>query len=107
MGWGIDLRKDGKIVQVPAHQSGSNICIGGDDEATCTVTYNYSPLFRFGMLAEKTGKESIPILEEVVEKYGTTPDDNYWDCTEGNVGHMASILLGWARLHPDAVWDVD
>ena len=31
----------------------------------------------------------------------------YWASTEGNAGYALSILLGWARMHPDAIWSGD
>lgn len=31
----------------------------------------------------------------------------YWKPTEGNAGYALNILLGWARMHPEAVWTGD
>src|SRR4029077_6146288 len=37
---------------------------------------------------------------------GTERDDDYWAPTDGNAGYAASILLGWAKQHPEATWRV-
>ncbi len=31
----------------------------------------------------------------------------YWAPTSGNAGYALNILLGWAKIHPDAVWTGD
>ena len=50
--------------------------------------------------------KTIPELEKCVSKLGTVRDENYWRSTPGNAGHAINILLGWAKQHPDAVWEV-
>jgi hypothetical protein len=102
------LDSEGQLVSVPHFEGeGGTFAIGGSDYAELNVTYNYSELWRVKEIDGMTGAESEPILADVVERFGTERDGNYWLPTEGNVGYMANILLGWARLHPDAKWMVD
>lgn len=107
----------------------------GQSEASMLVTYNYSGLYYLAIgkslpdfLDGKKAKDTIEILKLAVEKLGTNqykrPRDNtsfdasnlkkhfddyiidYWAPTMGNAGHIASILLDWALLHPEAVWRI-
>lgn len=81
-------------------------------------------------LSQQKAKDTIPLLEEIVKKLGVkqykrprddhpplrTNEDfkhmfddyivDYWAPTMGNAGYTASILLEWAKLHPEAVWSV-
>ena len=122
MGWDINLiLSDGEIAQVKPHQTGSNrrAALNEDgqlitidhDEASCCVTYNYSEVYRlvgFHMkdINGKTGKETIPILEQSIEKLGTKSYDDYWAPTPGNAGIALVSLLNWAKEHPDGIWKV-
>lgn len=107
MGWDIELINPdtGSIVEVDPHTEGSTYAIGGTTAARLTVTYNYHQ-FGFGELDGKTARDTIPTLGAVVNELGVEQDADYWAPTPGNAGHACSVLLGWARQHPDAVWDV-
>ena len=104
----------------------------GQTDATMTVTYNYSELYYLviekslpDFLDGKLAKDTISTLKKIVEKLGTdqykrqkdgcTVEDcfkpenqivDYWCPTMGNAGYVASILLDWAQLHPNAKWSV-
>ena len=115
MGWDIDLvNEDGKPVEVPSHTVGSNYIIGGRVEASMLVTYNYSDHYRACLdsekrlmcLHEKKAKDTIKQLEIAIRLLGTNRDKDYWKPTPGNAGYILSVLLGWAKLHPEAVWKV-
>lgn len=93
-------------VKVARHEEGGTYALGGIDRAELNVTYNYWPHFRFGRLDGRTAHNTIPMLAYAVRRLGTQRDQDYWAATPGNAGHAASILLGWARQHPDAVWRV-
>jgi len=55
----------------------------------------------------KVGAEAEAILAHVVEVLGDEPyKTDYWAPTPGNAGHAAAILLGWAKLYPDATFEV-
>lgn len=108
------------LVTVPDHQEGGIIAIGGSSSAHVSITYNYGALYRETLpdpdpeqpnilgrlLHDKRAGDVIPLLEEGVRKLGTDVHDDYWKPTPGNAGHMLNVLLGWARLHPDAIFSV-
>ncbi len=86
----------------------------GTSDAILYITYNY--LKHFKILDEEKGiscidgkvaREVIPKLEEAIETLGVERDENYWKATPGNAGYALSILLKWARQHPEAVFDCD
>jgi len=108
MGAEFSLQKDGKICKVEWGKGtiGSTQVVGGSCLCEAHVTYNYYDKFAFHReLCGKTGAETIPILEGVIERMGTIePTGNYWISTEGNVGYIAAQLLDWAKQYPDAVW---
>jgi len=98
-------------LQVDAHEDGGTFVAGGTTDAWLNVTYNYSEcyrLFEFSLtdLDRKTASETEERLADLVEKLGTARYPDYWAPTPGNAGHALSILLGWARQHPDGVWSV-
>lgn len=117
MGYAVYLKdtESGAIVEVPRHVEGGTYAVGGIDLADISITYNYAQHFRdhidrekgLRWLYGKTGAETIPRLQAAVMALGTVRDDDYWADTPGNAGHALSVLLGWARLHPAAVWDGD
>ena len=100
---------------VPRHAEGGTYTMGGASSAHLNVTYNYGKFYYeyidpdegIRWLYGKTGAETTGILEQAVEALGTVRDGNYWAATEGNAGFALSILLSWARLHPDAAWSGD
>jgi hypothetical protein len=105
--WDIALRDaSGDVVGVPRFTDGGTFPLGGSEVAELNVTYNYGKLFSFGDLHGCIAKDTIPVLEGVVERCGATPSSDYWECTKGNVGRAALRLLTWAKLHPLATWEV-
>ncbi len=113
MSYWIYLRnKDGENVTVDAHAEGGTHVMGGTDEAELNVTYNYGvhihKYLKGGLkyLHKKKGKSVIKKLEKAVKELGTERSDNYWDSTEGNAGYALNILLGWAKQHPEAKFEV-
>lgn len=95
--------------------SGGTMCVGGTTEMWLNITYNYSKFYykvidkekgiRF--IYEKTGAESIPILEKAIEQLGDDVDEDYWKATEGNAKKALYGLLAFAKLRPDGIWDGD
>lgn len=102
-------------VVVDAHEEGGTYVLGGTDCANLNVTYNYAKHFFEALDPErgirwlygKTGRECAARLERAIIQLGTARDGDYWAATPGNAGHALSILLRWARKHPDAVFDGD
>lgn len=115
MGYDVSLCDERGPVEVPSHTEGGTIRVGGSDTASISITYNYSFFFYHFLDREqglrwlygKTGQETIARLEQAVETLGTRRHDDYWTATPGNAGHILSVLLGWARAHPQAVWEGD
>ena len=119
MSWWVYLEEpNGEPVEVAHHAEGGTYVMGGITVAELNVTYNYGGQFREAlpelegsgilkvMLHGKTGADTIPLLERVVEHCGTDQSDDYWEPTPGNAGHAAAIMLEWARQHPDGRWEV-
>lgn len=107
MSWDIDLDyPDGREIQVDIHEEGGTYALGGTDQASLNVTYNYGKHFDFNKLDGRTAEDCIPEMEEAVKELGTERDSDYWKATPGNAGYAVSILLGWARQHPKAVFSV-
>lgn len=56
-------------------------------------------------LYNKRAKDVIPKLEVAVNQLGTSTDSDYWKATPGNAGHALNILLYWAKMHPNYVFE--
>lgn len=101
--------------RVDRREDGGTYALGGSDEACLNITYNYSKFFKATIddklgirwLYGKTGKETEEVLAEAVASLGTKQSKDYWEATPGNAGYALSILLLWAKQHPDAVWNGD
>lgn len=111
MSYDIELRYEDGVASVARHEEGGTYAIGGTLRAELNVTYNYSNSFlkaNFSIrdLNGRPAKETISVLQKVVEVLGIEWQGGYWDATDGNAGYAANILLGWARQHPSAVWEV-
>ena len=115
MSYDIKLQNDGEPVCVPLHREGGTYAVSGTEEATLSITYNYSPHYyehvdeKKGIrwLYGKTGARTELRLRAAVARLGTERDSDYWAPTPGNAGYALSILLSWAKLHPGAVWTGD
>ena len=78
------------------------------------VTYNYGPLYHKALDREdgldwlngKVAEDVTPKLESAVLSLGQRRSENYWERTPGNAGYALSILLAWAREHPNGVFRV-
>jgi len=98
---------------------GGTYCLGGTDECSLNVTYNYSKLYvdvfpnegltngRISWLYGKTGGETIDVLQAGVDLLGVVRDDDYWQATAGNAGAALLRLLSFAEAHPDGIWEGD
>jgi len=113
MSYDVYLRKDGRTVQVDRHvHEGGTFVVGGSNDAELNITYNYGKHFAKvipgGLRALHNQKAGawIVVLEKAVETLGTKQSGDYWESTPGNAGHALSILLRWAKQHPDATFIV-
>lgn len=93
---------------------GGTYRVGGTNEASLNITYNYSKLF-YKTLGEKgirtlygmTGAESIPLLTNAINSLKDDVDPDYWKPTEGNAKKALQGLLAFAQLRPDGIWEGD
>ena len=105
-------KETGEALSVDKHSEGGTQVLGGNDLAELNVTYNYSEvysLFNFSLrdLDGVVAKNYIPALTVLVAKLKDEPyAADYWAPTPGNAGHALSILLGWAKQHPDGIFKV-
>lgn len=124
MGYSVYLEyDDGDIAIVPTHTEGDNTAYAvneygteetGIDRAMIDITSNYRRYYEayldekngIGWLDNRRASECIERLENAVSVLGDSPDDDHWDDTPGNAGYALSILMSWARLHPDARFTV-
>lgn len=103
---------NGDCVRVEHHREGGTYAMCGTDEAELNVTYNYGAHIHThieGGLRSLNGKRAgdwVKPLRAAVAALGTDRDENYWAPTEGNAGYALSILLSWAEVHPDAIFEV-
>lgn len=115
MSFWVYLKDNNVVVSVDPHEEGGTFCMGGCGEAELNITYNYSPHYYKELNKEKglrwldgkKAKECIPAIERAVYALGVERDGDYWKPTAGNAGYALAILLRWARVNPDAVFDVD
>lgn len=118
MSYDIDLKDPvtGKTLEVDFKHDikGGTYAVGGTQELSLNITWNYSPHFR-KVLGDKgiraiygmTGAESIPILRDAADKLADDADEDYWKPTEGNAKRALIGLLCFAQMRPDGVWAGD
>lgn len=102
----------GKPAKVPHFEEGGTLVIGGSDEAHLNITFNYAEVYgllgwNVKNLGARKAVKTIDELNRLVAFFGTRKYANdYWAPTPGNAGHALNILLEWAKLHPEAIWEV-
>ena len=118
MGYSIRLcdpvTGEGLEADAPHQIRGGTYAVGGTTELWLSVTYNYGQHFRrvFGedglrSIYDKTGAESIPMLQAAIAQLGDDVDPDYWKSTEGNAKQSLAGLLAFAQLRPDGIWNGD
>lgn len=117
MSWDVTLNdpNTGKPMQVPNHSEGGTYALGGTTDACLNVTYNHSNLFgevlseerRLDCLDGWSGLHTLIDLSGAITQLGNEPpDEDYWKPTRGNARKALAILLFWAALHPEGIWEV-
>ncbi len=71
-----------------------------------TLGVDYDVYFKFRDLDGKTGQETIPVLQEAVEKISTNTENDYENRIRERMIDILSNLLNLAREHPDGIWRV-
>jgi len=109
MAWWVDLLHPTtkEVVVVNYHSDDRRPGTGMTNKAQLNVTDNYREYFQFTSLNGRAAKDTIVELRKRVSELGIVRDPSYWNSTEGNVGYALSILLKWAEIHPNAIWDVN
>lgn len=112
----VDPVSKGRIVFDKPHEiRGGTYMMGGCSEAWLNVTYNYAPHYYrllsaekgIRILYDKTGADTIPLLEKAIAELGDDVDDDYWEPTEGNAKRALCGLLAFAKIRPDGIWAGD
>lgn len=98
--------KEGNMLPAPPHEEGGTYAVGGTGRAELNVTYNYSRHFNFRGLDGRVASETMPEMKAAIKKLGTKRDADYWASTPGNAGRAIKLLLSFAKLHPQGVWQV-
>lgn len=118
MSYDIDLKdpvtRKVIILENKHHIQGGTYCIGGSNELSLNVTYNYAKHF-YKVMGEKgirtiygmSGAESIPILKDAIEQLKNDFSEDYWEATEGNAKRALYNLLSFAQMRPDGIWEGD
>jgi hypothetical protein len=117
MSWWISLLDEShQYCFVDPFEEGGTITIGGIDEASINVTYNYSPFYYetidkdigIRWLNDKKAKDTVDILRLAVKRLDENDtDEDYWKATEGNARKPLVRMLQWAEQHPEGVWRVN
>lgn len=117
MSWDFDLCDpvSGDVITIdePHFMRGGTYKIGGNDELTLNITFNYTNIICKAMGLEqsyghifngKTALETIPMLEKAIANLGDDVNPDYWEPTEGNAKRALIQLLTMAKMRPDGVW---
>lgn len=115
MSWDVELTDlDSIPLEVPSHQEGGTFALGGTETAELNITYNYSPFYykhidkKQGLrwLDKKRAIDTVECLKKAIKALGTVKNSDYWNDTPGNAGYALNILLSWARIHPEGIWNI-
>jgi hypothetical protein len=116
MSYDIDLCDENGICTVPeAFVDGGTYAVGGTNQCSLNVTYNYAPHYyrlidaKEGIrwLYGKTGAETLPKLREAIAALADDSEPNYWKPTEGNARRALARLASFAEANPKGVWSGD
>lgn len=128
------VSKETLLLDTPHQIKGGTYAVGGTNEATLNITYNYVRWYRMeGVFPKReqggirsiygmTGAESITVLKQAIaalensdqeltaeeqaeyERQGVT---GYWIPTKANAIRPLYGLLAFAQMRPDGMWDGD
>ena len=113
MGYTIKLVDEhGDIVQVDSHTEGVNRMVATTNAVVSMPLYKnlYNAIDGSEGIRWLYGKKALVCigrLHGAIRELGMVQDYDYWKATPGNAGYALSILLKWAKQHPDAVFGGD
>ena len=119
MSYDIDIvdpiTKQVLVVDDAHHIRGGTYCLGGTNELSLNITYNYGKFFydiidkeegiRF--LYGKEAVDCIPILDKAIAALGDDVDEDYWKPTEGNAKAALIGLRALCKMRPDGILSGD
>lgn len=131
----VPVTKENLCLDFQHQMHGGNYAVYGTNEAWLNITYNYSRwYYKDGVFPENgenkgirsiygmSGLESIPILENAIEKLENLPEElskkeiweckshnvtGYWLLTRSNAIKPLYQLLTLAKARPDGIWRGD
>lgn len=118
MSWDVSLTdaEGNELQSSTSIQEGETQVVGGTDDMSLSVTYNYGEIFRLCPGLENGFKDAFhgkkasdvqALLTRVVALLGTRKyEKDYWAPTPGNAGFALSVLLRWAKEAPDGIFSV-
>ncbi len=110
----IDETGDVITVDEKHYIRGGTYQVGGSNELSLNITYNYYPHFRETLgengirsIYGKKAIDTIPILAEAAKQLKDDISEDYWEPTEGNAREALLQLIQLATMAPDGVWAGD
>lgn len=97
---------------------GGTYQIGGSNELSLNITYNYADILHNVLKPDKTGcgyksgirslygmtaLDASQYLETAIAQLKNDVSNDYWECTEGNVKKALNQLLTMCKMRPDAI----
>lgn len=118
MSWDVELvdKETKKVMHMPYKHDfrGGNYVLGGTTACEINITYNYGANYRrvhpengITDLNGMSGKDSVPILADMIGKLGDEMSDDYWEATDGNAKQPLVAMLIFAAQNPSGVWEID
>lgn len=126
------VSKETLLLDAPHQIKGGTYAIGGTNEATLNVTYNYASWYYMEGIFPKrelggirsiygmTGAESIAVLKQAIAalensdieltaeeqaEYKRQGATGYWMPTKANAIRPLYRLLAFAQMRPDGIWN--
>lgn len=119
MGYELRLNDSGLPVKVNPHAAGVTVEADGSDEAVLSVSSNWAGLkgqprqpgdvvVNLRRLHGQSGRASVEWLELLQQEHFVLGegDGDPWNPSPENLRDLVGRLLSWARLAPDAEWEV-
>ena len=116
MSYDIDIvdKKTKEVIKLdtPHHITGGTYVIGGTNELSMNITFNYSKIIYKVLeggikgLDGKTVSDTIPLIEKAILSLKDDVTANYWESTEGNAKRALTNLLTLAKHAPNGEWAI-
>jgi hypothetical protein len=103
----------GEVIKGSHNFKGGTYRVGGSEDLTFNITFNYSPLFSKVICPDlgvkkiigMKSKDSVTLLIDAINKLDPNDiNDDYWKCCEGNARSSLIALVNLALMAPHGVW---